>query len=286
MHVWSFPIAQPTLPMVPTSNVELMRTILLSDPDLAYFMVLDSILDDYGLGWQDIAEFTDEFLAHLPLYTELTTMGDAVLGGLNAIANGFIDVVDEVFECVFGDVEAPSELEKAGWLLLPAPVRGLLSAVQSDPIASLLWDVMANNENGNAVVWVAHGYLGFREAVLNALISLHRMGADVRVLTSTDIAGSYALPKLSLGGVRVRDLPRGGGGGIIGFHNKSILADAVYPIEGRTRRRQLVWTGSHNLYDGSLEQADEDLVRIEDGRVYDSFRNNFLALWDVAGSFP
>jgi phosphatidylserine/phosphatidylglycerophosphate/cardiolipin synthase-like enzyme len=70
-----------------------------------------------------------------------------------------------------------------------------------------------------------------------------------------------------------------------GYHNKSIIVDAPYPIDGVTRRRQLVWTGSHNLYSGSLHSSDEDMVRIEDYRVHRAYRDNFLRLWREAEDF-
>ncbi|MFC4542423.1 phosphatidylserine/phosphatidylglycerophosphate/cardiolipin synthase family protein [Halosolutus amylolyticus] len=54
-------------------------------------------------------------------------------------------------------------------------------------------------------------------------------------------------------------------------HSKTMLVDADVDVDGETRRRRLVYTGSQNLSRNGLLANDETLLRIEDDDVYAQF---------------
>jgi phosphatidylserine/phosphatidylglycerophosphate/cardiolipin synthase-like enzyme len=72
-------------------------------------------------------------------------------------------------------------------------------------------------------------------------------------------------------GVRVTLYPRRASGWQL--HSKYLLVDA--PYAGSSGHQHLVFTGSHNYTGGALTANDENVLRVDDGAVF----NAFLADW-------
>ena len=67
--------------------------------------------------------------------------------------------------------------------------------------------------------------------------------------------------------------------------NDSVWTHSKYlQIEGNyfgKADRKITWVGSHNLSYNSLRQADETILQLEDGTVFDAFRTNFRNVRDA-----
>jgi hypothetical protein len=129
-------------------------------------------------------------------------------------------------------------------------------------------------------------YLFTRTEIRDRLIDLARNGADVKVVLSSyshkgNKENRDLENRLDAHGVKARLLPNRTVGVM---HSKYLLVDARYELEDATRRRRIVWTGSHNYTGAALAENDEVLIRVTDSAVYTKYLNDWNRLWDLAGS--
>lgn len=171
-----------------------------------------------------------------------------------------------------------------------SPGRGLSVQfspwVSGDPVAQALRDT--NCTRGGEVrlghLVVAAG----RTAVIDALSTLRQNGCSVQVLVSAApfqqaISGEQAMRSA---GLDVSCVP--------GLHDKFITFDSRV---GDPNSRRVVWSGSQNLYSGSLRVDDEELLRlsvrdatgqaaIDNAAAYASYRNHWAHLAALRVSCP
>jgi hypothetical protein len=138
-----------------------------------------------------------------------------------------------------------------------------------DPIAAGLEKITGCGEGDR--VLVAHAnFQPNRPAVRAQLDRVQGLGCQVRVLVTdkdTNDPG-WIKDKLGESNVRIHTAYRG----------KLIIAEAQFG----DRHRAVVWTGTHNLTANSLNQTDDNVVRVADQSVVDLYTPYFQQLWREA----
>lgn len=134
------------------------------------------------------------------------------------------------------------------------------------------------------IVRVAMGIFS-RTHLAQKLLALDRAGCYVEVAvnhnkdSSAEVSSMNELVKTTgvYNGINVRYFCTADP---VWVHSKYLLVEGKY-YGGPDRK--IVWTGSHNWSWNSLRQADEALLQLEDGTIFDRFRSNYYALRVASG---
>ena len=147
----------------------------------------------------------------------------------------------------------------------------LLPVNSGDPVVAALNNVTecrATDEDDR--IWVSHSIFE-RPAVRTRLIELQNMGCDVKVVVGSAEGEAWVeqtVPgKGKLTASKVRALP--------GNHNKFIVIDAKYAGEWR----KVVFTGSHNISNNSLQNANDVMLRVINPAVVNVYIHYFRDLY-------
>lgn len=138
--------------------------------------------------------------------------------------------------------------------------------------------------DGGTTIRISNWYFG-RSAVAEKLRSLSLDGCDVQIVANqigpktcaaltADVPDklkwmSKKKPKIKVFSVGERDH---------GTHEKNMLIDGDY----RNKRTKVTWTGSHNLTNASLNENDENTIRITNAGIHDEFVSNFDRIYRAA----
>ena len=147
----------------------------------------------------------------------------------------------------------------------------LLPVNAGDPVVAALNNVTeCRAENEDDRIWVAHS-LFERPAVRERLIELQNMGCDVKVVVARESDESWlernVAGKGQLTASKVKTLAR--------THNKLIIIDAKYAGQWR----KVVFTGSHNLTENSLRNANDVMLRLITPEVVNVYIHYFRDLY-------
>ncbi|SDN43445.1 phospholipase D-like domain-containing protein [Allokutzneria albata] len=116
---------------------------------------------------------------------------------------------------------------------------------------------------------VAHAqFTGPRKPVIDELIRVGKLGCKVRVLIGENLSQYVSDALKGQTNITVRQLPN--------LHSKYIVVKSHY---NDAAKRQLVFTGSHNLTGPALRTHDETLIRVERPEVSKAYSDNFAAIW-------
>lgn len=110
-----------------------------------------------------------------------------------------------------------------------------------------------------------------RSAIITRLKQMQSRGADVKILIRVDSNATYQTflgRYLRCSGINYNIVQSGYPGAL---HSKYLLIDGRY----YGRKRQMVFTGSHNYTYPSLRQNDEVLLKVSDRNVYDKYLKNW-----------
>ncbi|MFI9593918.1 phosphatidylserine/phosphatidylglycerophosphate/cardiolipin synthase family protein [Nonomuraea sp. NPDC052265] len=125
-----------------------------------------------------------------------------------------------------------------------------------------------------------------RPLVIAELKAKKQQGCDVQVLVAEGNQTVATAQELAKGGIVVHTFRPGGchypAGGTCapdGVHSKIILVDGPSAAAGGARR-SYVYTGSHNLNNGSLTASDDSFVRIDDATTYALYDADFASMLD------
>lgn len=141
---------------------------------------------------------------------------------------------------------------------------------KSDPIAEQLGEITGCGEGDR--VLVAHAnFQSNRPEVRSELDRIQGLGCQVRVmLTDKDTnAPGWIEDRLGKSNVRIHEDYRG----------KLIVAEARFG----DRRESVAWTGTHNLTANSLNQTDDNVIKVDDREVVGLYASFFQRLWRDAG---
>ncbi len=148
-----------------------------------------------------------------------------------------------------------------------------------DTVASVLENVRCDRTSRVRVAMAF--FTNRRLEVAQALASLRRDGCSVWVVVGDGSIppGRAVLSTLRSAGVRVTLYPPRTRGW--GLHSKYLLIDA--PYAGSAGHQHLVFTGSHNWTGGALTDNDENMLRVEDGAVFNAFLSDWVRVREAAG---
>ncbi|MFC4116301.1 phospholipase D-like domain-containing protein [Nonomuraea zeae] len=136
-----------------------------------------------------------------------------------------------------------------------------------------------------------------RPLVIGELKAKKQQGCTVQVLVAEGNQTVATAQELAKGGIVVHTFRPGGchypAGGTCepdGIHSKIILVDGPSAAAGGATRRY-VYTGSHNLNNGSLAASDDSFVRVDDAGIYAAYDADFTSMLDevikfVPSAFP
>ncbi|MCD0445186.1 phospholipase D-like domain-containing protein [Glycomyces sp. A-F 0318] len=140
---------------------------------------------------------------------------------------------------------------------------------KEDPIAEQLGRITGCGDGDR--VLVAHAnFQSNRPAVRGELDRIQGLGCQVRVLLTDKDTNDPGWLKDKLGKSNVRIHPA--------YRSKLIIAEAQFG----DRHESVVWTGTHNLTANSLNQTDDNVLKVEDGEVVDLLAAYFQRLWREA----
>lgn len=136
-------------------------------------------------------------------------------------------------------------------------------------------------------VYIAMTYFNSsRKNVAEKLVELQEKGINVNVILSREKSinniGTYNI--LKKGGVSVRYLPNYKPGKEVWsryqgrMHCKYMLLDGHYNLDGKIKRRKMVWVGSTNYTGVGMYASDETLIRVENDHVYGAYLDNWTHL--------
>ena len=119
-----------------------------------------------------------------------------------------------------------------------------------------------------------------RAALQQRVEELENIGCNVKLIIQREVDESFVQlgtswndsdPLTYLTKSDVRQMP----GTVVDVHHKLLLIDARY----NDLYQEVVFTGSHNFTGPSLNQHDENWVRVEDPFVFLKYREHFDELW-------
>jgi hypothetical protein len=151
----------------------------------------------------------------------------------------------------------------------------------TDTVLSVLDNVVCQS---GSVIRVNMAFFGdSRLAVAQRFAQLRRAGCQVQmVLRQVDGEGAAPGPDVERvlrdAGVEVTLARTTDDGLRYTTHAKVLIIDSMYQTSSSTRRRQLVFFGSHNYTMNALVENDETLMRLDDAGVFASFVDNWTAL--------
>jgi hypothetical protein len=137
---------------------------------------------------------------------------------------------------------------------------------REDPVAQQLGKITGCGDGDR--VWVAHAnFQSNRPEVRAELDRIQGLGCQVRVmLTDKDTnAPGWIGDKLGKSNVRIHTE----------YRSKLVIAEARFG----DRHRAVVLTGTHNLTANSLNQTDDNVIRVDDPEVVDLYASFFQRLW-------
>lgn len=123
----------------------------------------------------------------------------------------------------------------------------------------------------------------YRSEVVDRIGELVEEGCTVNAII--DQEASTVGPLLERAGANVLEYPRythregPNPDQITNIHSTSMLIEADVTIDGETKRRRLVYTGSQNLSGPGLVNNDEALLEIEDDDIYRQFVNDWERIY-------
>ncbi|MFI6299373.1 phospholipase D-like domain-containing protein [Nonomuraea sp. NPDC050790] len=120
-----------------------------------------------------------------------------------------------------------------------------------------------------------------RDEVLKSLVNRRNAGCSVQVFVPDGNQTTAAARELAKAGIVVHTFRPGGCHepvgtcGVATIHSKIMLVDDA-------RGKKYVYTGSHNINQGSLARADDSFLRIDDPAIYTAYAANLDLLYEQA----
>ena len=153
----------------------------------------------------------------------------------------------------------------------------------SDFLAAQLNDVDCTK--GGSIRFVESQWGSDRPHVDAAVLAAKKAGCQVEILVSASNQTVANTWKFVQAGIPVYMFRVGGcrygiNGCVGDIHSKIILVDGYSKYAGE--RRQYVYMGSHNINGGSLDAADDAMVRVDDPGIYAAYDANFTQLHEEA----
>ncbi len=153
----------------------------------------------------------------------------------------------------------------------------------SDFLAAQLNDIDCTQ--GGTIRFVESQWAADRPHIDSAVLAARQAGCQVEILVSASNQTVQDTWKFVQAGIPVYMFRVGGCRyGINGcpgdVHSKIILVDGYSRSAGT--RKQYVYMGSHNINNGSLQNADDALVRVDDASIYAGYNANFQQMHDEA----
>lgn len=153
----------------------------------------------------------------------------------------------------------------------------------SDFLAAQLNDIDCSQ--GGTIRFVESQWSSDRPHVDAAVLAAKQSGCQVEILVSASNQTVQDTRQFVQAGIPVYMFRVGGcrygiNGCVGDVHSKIILVDGYSTTAGM--RRHFVYMGSHNINNGSLANADDALVRIDDANIYAAYSANFQQLHDEA----
>ncbi|MFD1933328.1 phosphatidylserine/phosphatidylglycerophosphate/cardiolipin synthase family protein [Nonomuraea mangrovi] len=151
-----------------------------------------------------------------------------------------------------------------------------------DLVAAMIEDVGCPG-----VIRIAHSQFATdRPLVIAALAAKRAAGCTIQVMVPEGNQTVAVAAQLAKDGIVVHTFrpggchePAGGTCGTGGLHSKIMLVDGPSAAAGGATRRY-VYTGSHNLNQGSLTHSDDSFVRIDDPAIYAAYDADYRRMMD------